>query len=137
MNIVAILVSALVCFIVGFLFHGPFLGKTWMKLAGITPTGNEKLKDMWKQMVWNYLANVLMAIVLSGVFWIAFTSPLMGDRTWFRGAIIAAWLWLGFIVASSSMDVIWMGRSYKLWLFEVVASLVAIMSMGAVLAVWQ
>ena len=36
MNIVAILVSALVGFIVGFLLHGPILGKVWMNNLSLT-----------------------------------------------------------------------------------------------------
>jgi branched-subunit amino acid transport protein len=105
MNLVAILVAAVVCFIIGFLFHGPLLGKLWMRLANIVPTGNEKLSDMVPQMLYNLLANILTATIIEGVLWAAFPSGLIGERTAFRGAIVAAWLWLGFIVTSTSMDV--------------------------------
>ena len=37
-----VFLAAVVGFIVGFLLHGPLLGKMWMRLAGIVPTGNEK-----------------------------------------------------------------------------------------------
>ena len=137
MNIVAILVSAVVAFIIGFLLHGPVLGKLWMRLANIQPTGNEKLSDMYGQMAWNMLANIVTASVLSGLFVIVFSSPVMGEASAFRGAICAAWVWLGFMVTSSSMEVIWMGRSFKLWLFEAFASLVAIATMGAIIAGWR
>lgn len=132
-----ILVAAAVAFVLGFLWHGPLFGKTWMRLAGVRPTGNEKFTDMIPQMLLNYLANVVTATVMAGAFWIAFSSPLMGEATWFRGAIVAGWLWLGFNATSSSMDVIWMGRSKKLWLFELSSSLVSLAAMGAVLAVWR
>ncbi|MEI6660356.1 MAG: DUF1761 domain-containing protein [bacterium] len=137
MNMFAILVAALAAFIIGFLFHGPVLGKVWMKLANITPTGKEKFSDMIGQMIWNYLANVLTAGVLAGIIYTAFSSVLMGDAHWYKGAIIAAWMWLGFIFTSSSIDVIWMGKSWKLWLFEAVASLVCFAAMGAILAAWR
>lgn len=137
MNILAIFVSALVYFIIGFLFHGPLFGKTWMRLANIVPTGNEKISDMYGQMFSNYIANVLTAFVLSGAIWIAFSSPIMGEITWYKGAIIAFWAWLGFVASGSSMEVIWMGRSKKLWLFEITSSLVGLMAMGIILAIWQ
>jgi len=137
MNILAILIAALACFVLGFLFHGPLFGKLWMKLANVTPTGNEKLSDMTGQMVWNYVVNVLMAFVLAGALWIAASSPLIGGLTWYKGAIIGAWLWLGFIAPSSSIEVIWMKRSFKLWLFEAVASLICTGVMGIILAVWR
>jgi Protein of unknown function (DUF1761) len=52
------------------------------------------------------------------------------------GMGVAFWAWLGFTITATSMDVIWMGKSAKLWLFEVVASLVTFLAMGAVLAAW-
>ena len=138
MNIFSILVAALAAFIIGFLFHGPLFGKTWMRLANVTPpTEHVGFSGMWKQMVLNYISNVVMATVLAGVLWLAFASPLMGEPTWFRGVICGAWLWLGFIVTTSSLDVIWMKSSVKLWLFEMVSLLVSVSVMGAILAVWR
>ncbi len=136
MNIIIILVAALVAFINGFLWHGPLFGKMWMRLANITPTGNEKLSDMYGKMFWNYVALVVTAAVMWGIFFILFTSPIMGEINWWRGAITAVWLWLGFIVTSSSIEVIWMEKSYKLWLFECAASLTSFILMGAILGAW-
>lgn len=136
-NFAAVFVSALAAFILGFLFHGPVAGKLWMKLANIHPTGNEKFKDMIPQMAWNFAVNLITAFVMAGTFWLVFTSPLMGSPTWYRGAIVGAWLWFGFLVPSSSIEVIWMGRSFKLWLFEAVCSLIVMATMGTILAVWQ
>lgn len=135
-NLLSIFVAAIVAFILGFLFHGPVLGKMWMKLANIHPTGNEKLSDMIPQMLWNLLINFVTAFVISGTFWLVFSSPLMGPATWFRGAIMGIWLWFGFLLTSSSVDVIWMGRDYKLWLFEAGCSLITMATMGAILAGW-
>jgi hypothetical protein len=110
-----------------------------MKLADIHPTGKEKLKDMIPQMAYNYLANVLSATVLALIIGLIFSSgnPNVGEPTWFRGAVMGFWVWLGFIVTSTSMDVIWMGRKLKLWLFESACSLVVMTVMGAMLAVWR
>lgn len=134
-NILAVIVSAVVAFILGFLFHGPILGKLWMKLANIHPTGNEKLGDMIPQMLWNLLSNLATALTLSVIYLFASTSPYVGEGAW-GGIIIALWLWLGFLVASSSIEVIWMGRSVKLWLFECACSLVVMVVMGAIIASW-
>jgi hypothetical protein len=136
-NLVSVLVAAVVAFVLGFLFHGPVSGKLWMKLANIHPTGKEKFSDMIPHMGWNFLVNIVTAFVMAGIFWLVFSSPVMGGATWFRGAIIGAWLWLGFLVTSSSIEVIWMGRSYKLWLFEAGCSLVVMATMGAILGGWQ
>lgn len=134
MIILTIVLAAVATFIIGFLAHGPAAGKLWMRLADIHPTGNEKFADMIPMMLWNLLVNLVTASVLAGVIYIAFTSPIMGEKLWYKGSIIAAWMWLGFIVPSSAIEVIWMKRKISLWLFECVASLVSFLAMGAILA---
>ena len=136
-NFLAVIVAALTAFILGFLFHGPITGKLWMKLANIHPTGNEKLSDMIPQMAWNLLVNLVTAFVMAMIFSLVFSSSLMGPETWFRGVVMGFWLWLGFLATSSSIEVIWMGRTFKLWLFEAVCSLIVTGVMGAILAGWR
>lgn len=135
-NIFAVLVAALVAFVLGFLFHGPVSGKLWMKLANIHPTGNEKLGDMVPQMVWNLVSNIVTAAVLAMMYAFVSTSSLSHGVGVWTGVICAFWLWLGFLVTSSSIEVIWMGRSVKLWLFESACSFVVMLTMGAIIAIW-
>ena len=122
-------------FVLGFMWHGPLFGKTWMRLANIVPTGNEKLSDMQKQMLLNFLADIVLAGVLYGAIKVAVTSSLATNGVmWVSGVIVAVFLWLGFVVAGSSPEVIWMGRSKKLWLFELSSSLAMLVAAGAILA---
>ncbi len=134
-NYAAVLVAALVNFIIGFLMHGPIAGKLWMKLANITPTGNEKLSDMVPQMIKNLLVNIVFAYGLSVVYLYASTSSYGIPGLW-TGLCVGFLVWFGFIVSGSSIEVIWMGKSYKLWLFELGCSLLSILAMGAIIAVW-
>lgn len=129
----AVILAALAAFILGFLFHGPIAGKLWMKLADIHPTGEEKMSDIYGQLFWNFVVNLVTASVMALIFALVFTSSLMGEATWYRGAIMGAWLWLGFVVTTSSMEVIWMGRKASLWIFELVCSLVVMSAMGAII----
>jgi hypothetical protein len=132
-NLVAVVVAAVACFVIGFLMHGPIAGKLWMKLANIHPTGKEKLSDMYPQMLKNFIMNLLTAYCLANVIYVSsffhntFSSPV-------SGMAVAFWVWLGFVVTSTSMDVIWMGKSKNLWLFECVSSLICFLAMGAVIA---
>ena len=132
-NLVGVFVAAIVAFILGFLFHGPLLGKLWMRLANITPTGNEKFSDMYGQMIWNFVMNMITAYGLAVLY--SFTSGTMSGAKAVSGMICGFLGWV-FIMTSSAMHVIWMGKSYKLWLFEALASLVVMLSMGAIVAVW-
>ncbi len=131
MNIFAILVSAAVYFILGFLWHGPLFGKVWMKLANVTPTGNEKLSDMYGQMFSNYVVNVITAVV------ILFLFGMIGVDTWLEGWKVVSLLFLGLVLTGSSMEVIWMKKSFKLWLFELSSSFVGLSAVGIILAVWK
>jgi hypothetical protein len=136
-NLLAVLIAAIVSFILGFLFHGPLFGKFWMRLANIHPTGNEKMKDMIPQMLWNILVNVITAYVLAVIYLFSSTSPHLGGPGIWTGIIISIWVWFGFLVTSSSINVIWMGQSAKLWLYEAACSLVVMVAMGAIIASMQ
>jgi hypothetical protein len=135
-NMSAVLVAAVANFIIGFMFHGPLFGQLWMRLANIHPTGNEKFSDMIPQMAKNLLVNIIFAYVLAAVYLFATTSPLIGGSGALNGMMCAFWIWLGFVVTTTSIEVIWMGRSYKLWLFEAVSALACCLAMGAIIGAW-
>lgn len=132
-NLFAVLVAAIACFVVGFLMHGPIAGQLWMKLANIKPTGKEKFSDMYGMMFKNFVANLVCAYILALVIF-AISNYYNNVGNVIGGMGIAFWMWLGFTVTSTSMDVIWMGKSYKLWLFEVGSSLLCFLVMGAIIA---
>jgi len=133
-NYIAVLVAAVVAFIIGFLMHGPVAGKLWMRLANIHPTGNEKFSDMYGKMFWNLVVNIITAAALNVVYLLASSSTLLSGPSIMTGILCALIIWLGFLTTSSSIEVIWMGRSKKLWLFEVFSSLLVMLSMGVIIA---
>lgn len=136
MNFLAIFVSAVACFVVGFIFHVPPLGKIWMRLNNIPmPTGEMKFSSMAGQMGANFLMNLVCAYVLSGI--INTAAMAYGNISWYTGSIVALYLWLGFIVTNTSNDVIWMGKNKKAWGYEMLSSFVALAVMGAILAAWR
>jgi hypothetical protein len=135
-NLTAVIVAAVTAFVLGFLFHGPLLGKLWMKLANIHMTGNEKFKDMIPQMSWNLLSNFVTAYVLAIIYLFASASPFLGGTGARAGIICAVLVWFGFLVTSTSIEVIWMGKKTSLWLFECACSLIVMIAMGAIIASW-
>ncbi len=137
MTITIILVTALAVFINGFLWHGPMFGKLWMKLANIHPTGNEKLSDMYGKMFWNYVVNVITVGIMFLIFCIVFKSPMIGEVTWWKGILASLCVWFGFIFTGSSIEVIWMDKSWKLWLFECASSAVGFVIIGLILSIWR
>ena len=133
-NLLRVIMAAVGAFVLGFLIHGPVAGGLWMKLANIHPTGNEQFKDMIPQMLGNLLVQFITAFVLAVIYSFASYSPYIGGKGTWGGVILASWIWFGFLVTSSSIEVIWMGRNYQLWLFEVFSSLIVMVTMGAIIA---
>ncbi len=134
-SFLAVIVAAVVAFIIGFLMHGPVAGKLWMRLANIHPTGNEKLSDMYGKMAWNLFVNIITAYALAVVYLFLSTSTFAASTALCNGFISAFVIWAGFIATSTSIDVIWMERSFKLWLFEAFSSLLTMLAVGAIIAV--
>lgn len=135
-NFWAVIVAAVAAFVIGFLMHGPIAGKLWMRLANIVPTGNEKLSDMYGQMIKNFIVNIIMSIALALVILFAGTSGLLSGPAVCVGLLSAFIVWIGFIATATSIDVIWMGKSAKLWLFEAGSSLITLLAMGAIIGAW-
>jgi hypothetical protein len=133
-SIVAVLVAAVVAFIIGFLMHGPVAGKLWMRLANVVPTGNEKMSDMYGQMFWNLVVDFITAYALAAVIVLATGSQYLTGSTLHDALTISFIIWAGFLATSSSINVIWMKGSFKLWMFEAFSSLITMLAMGAVIA---
>ena len=92
------------------------------------------MSDMYGQMIWNFVVNLVTAFALAMVYVLASTSPLMSSSALWNGLLCGFLVWVGFLVTSSSIEVIWMGKSYKLWMFEAGCSLIVILVMGAIIA---
>jgi hypothetical protein len=133
-NLIAVVLAALAAFIIGFLFHGPLFGKQWMKLAHITPTGNEKLSGMYGPMFWNYVANFVTAYAVGVMYMVASASTAVASRGVSLGVLCGIFAWIGFQVPVTSIEVIWMKRPVNLWLFEAVSALVVFVAIGAIVA---
>lgn len=134
-SFIGIIVAAIASFVLGFLFHGPISGKLWMKLANIHPTGKEKMSDMYGQMFWNLIVNIITATVMSIIFSLIFSSSIIGPATICKGALMGILFWFGFLVTSSAIEVIWMGRNYKLWIFESICSMISMAVMGTIIVI--
>lgn len=135
-NIISVFVAAATAFVIGFLLHGPVAGKLWMQLANIHPTGNEKFSGMIPQLIWNFVTNLATAYALAVMYLFAASSSYLGGPGVRSGVIVAVLVWAGFLVTSSSIEVIWMGRTVKHWLFEVVSSFIVMVAMGIIIAIW-
>jgi len=129
-NWLAVLVAAIIRMAVGFAWYSPplFL-KPWQASTGITP---ETMRaGLGKAMVVDIIASLIMAFALANII----VGANITD--WLNGALAGFWVWLGFM--ATLMVSLWgyENRSLKLIAINLGNNLIALILMGALLAVWR
>jgi len=141
-NYLAVLVATVVAFAIGALWYGPLFGKPWMKLMGYTKKDMEKMKKKGMMMSYalGFLRWLVLCLILSHLLVIIMTGKLgIGMvEVWGIGPALATgfFLWLGFVGTVTLSDVLWGGRSWKLWALNNGYNLLAILVMTGILTVW-
>ncbi|MDB5237160.1 MAG: hypothetical protein JWL88_262 [Parcubacteria group bacterium] len=135
-NLFAVLVSAIVAMILGYLWYGPFFGKTWTRLMDITPEmmkgGQGSMGKMYGIM---FVGALIMAYVLAGVHIFAASYLNIGGIG--SGALAGFMSWLGF-AGPITVNYALTGphKAFKLWLITTGYYLVTLVLMGIILAAW-
>ncbi len=133
-NYVAVLVAAAASFVVGFLWHGPLFGTYWLKLSGISEKeAREGAKDMnmAPRIIAAFLQQLVMAFVVAHFVYLVSATDIVA------AAVLAFWIWLGFIVTVLLNGVLWEKRTMNLYVFNIVYHFVALFVMTAILAMWR
>jgi len=125
-NWLAVLVAAIVAFVVGWLWWGPLFGKQWMKLSGRKPSKDMK-KGMGSKMLIAFVANLIMAWVLAMLISSVAVVGII------EGAILAFHIWLGFVATIGVGLVLWDGKPWGLFWLNTLGWLVALVLMAVVL----
>lgn len=132
-NYWAVLAAAAACMVLGSLWYGPLFGKAWMKSMGWDPNAPmtpEKRKAGNKAMMWMVPVSLLTAYVLA--HFVDYTAAV----TWAEGAQTGFWIWLGFQLTLLIQSALFEGKKRKTLVINASYQLVALMTMGAILAVW-
>ena len=129
-NWLAVLVAAIIRMAVGFAWYSPpLLLKPWQALTGVTP---ETMKaGLGKAMVVDVIASLIMSFALANII----VGANITD--WLNGALAGFWVWLGFM--ATLLVSLWgyENRSLKLIAINLGNNLIALVLMGALLAVWR
>ncbi len=129
-NWLAVLVAAIIRMAVGFGWYSPpVLLKPWQQLTGVTPESMRA--GLGKAIVIDVIASLIMSFALANIVVGA------GITDWLNGALAGFWVWLGFM--ATLMVSLWSyeNRSLKLIAINLGNNLIALVLMGALLAVWR
>lgn len=126
----AVIVAAIIRMAVGTVWYSPALFvKPWQALTGVTP---ESMKaGLGKAIGIDVVLSLIMAFALANIV------VASGITDWLNGAIAGFWVWLGFIATSFVGLWAYENRPLKLIAINAGSALVALILMGALLAVWR
>ena len=130
MNHWAVLVSALILWMLGAVWYSPALfSKPWMAALGIVPDASKK--GLATGMIASFIGDILVAFVLLHfILW-------SGAQTFGLVAFVGFITWLGFFAATQFPQGIYERRPAKLFLINMGYWLLGLLIVGGVLAVWQ
>ena len=129
-NYLAVLVAAVVTFVIGGIWYSRALfGPRWMAAVGKRKEELEK-GNMGVAYFGAFVSALMMAYVL------ALFIGLAQAKTIFQGSTIGLWAWVGFVAAPKLSGYLFAGWPRDLYLINNGYHLVSLLVMGAILAVW-
>lgn len=130
-NFYAVLISAVVIFLLGGLWYSPFLfAKPWVKLI------NRSYNDIKEEAkASKYIIAFMQAIITSYILSIFISWA--DASTIISGAWTGFMCWFGFAGTTSFVHSSFAGRQFKLWLIDSGHTLISFVAAGIILAVWK
>jgi len=105
LNYAAIVVAAVVQFIVGAIWYMPLFGNAWGKIHGFDQVPPEKQKEMSKEMMPMLAVQFLMGLITAAVLGLFYASL---PSEWHAFGM-AGFFWLGFMMPTNVSAVIFGG----------------------------
>lgn len=129
-NYPAVVVSAVVYWLLGAVWFGMIFGNPWMALEHITPEQARSTPNPWLPYVISMLLNLLIAFVLAQL--IAWRSA----TTAARGAALGIFVWIGVVGPITYTTYMYEMRPAALFAINEFYPLVGLCLMGAILGAW-
>ena len=140
-NYLAVLVSAVLFFMLGALWYSPVMfANAWVKGMGLTDEQIKEMKEKGpgaKPFIISFLGGLVMAFVTAHI--VDFMKVVFGDLGMSNLAIgltTGFWLWLGYIATYSLNTVAYEDKSWQFYFINNGYQLVGLFVIGAILSVW-
>ena len=132
-NYLAVLVAAVVVFILGWLWYSPLLFyKPWMRLRGLDP---DAAMAGAKMPGGKLVVELLRCLVLAYV--IARLVALLGVSSWMGGVHFGCLLWIGFPLILLTGSVLWDNVPWKVAAIHAGDWLVKLLVIPIIVSVWR
>ncbi len=127
-NYLAVLVSAIVFFFLGFLWYGILFAKQWMALEGMTPANQPK------NVAAAYLISFVTQLVLCYVLAIVCRWR---DANLVTGAGLGILMWIAFVATTTLTSYLFEGKPLALFAINYGYDLAGMAISGAILGGWR
>lgn len=128
MDLVAIVTATVLSTVLGFAYYSPsVLGKQWMKEMGLGRETLESQKGMGKMYAVSTMGTFVNAVVLAVIL------NLTGATTMSKGIIISFLTWLGFMAPVQLTEVVFGGKSPRLFAINTGYQLLSNVVMGIII----
>jgi len=128
-NYLAVIVSAIVYWLIGGVWFALLFGKQWMKLENMTEPQARAMNPAVPYVV-SFLLGILIAFVLAQL------CAWRNATTAARGASLGVFLWLGIVAPVTYTTSMYEMRPIQLFLINEGYVLVGFIAMGAILGGW-
>lgn len=137
-NYLAVLVAAIVIFVLGGLWYSPMLfAKRWIALQGRTEE-QMRAQAAAANMPLMYLSAFVCAFIQAWVMAMVIGHmSQVADMGVAHAAIFSTLLWLGFAGTTSYATALFSGKPKQLWAIDSLYNLVSFVLAGIILAVWR
>jgi hypothetical protein len=137
-NYLAVLVAAVVMFILGGLWYSPILFvKKWVALQGKTEEqmrAESASANMPLMYTSAFVCALITALIMAHI--LAHMAAIMPTGA-VHGAFFGLMAWLGFAAPTSYATAVFSGKPKQLWLIDTSYNLVSFMLAGVILAAWR
>ena len=132
-NILAVIVAAIVTFVIGALWYSPALfGKQWIAAHGYTPEKMEAMrKGASKAYGLSFLCYLVMAAAMAVLLRMTHIESVIG------GAKLGFLCWVGFVANVGFTSQLFSDKHIKTYLLDAGYQLVYLVVMGLILSVWR
>jgi hypothetical protein len=137
-NYLAVLVAAVVMFLLGGLWYSPILFvRRWVALQGKT---EEEMRaqgataNMPLMYISAFVCSLITALVMAHI--LAHMASIMPTGA-IHGAFFGVMAWLGFVAPTSYATALFSGKPKQLWLIDTMYYFVSFALAGLILAAWR
>jgi hypothetical protein len=128
-NLLAVLVAAIVMFVIGSVWYGALFSRQWRALQGV-PEGSP-MTGIGVTLAGGFIVTQVMAYVLAR-YVVHYGAPSFGE-----GVLTGFMAWIGFAATVTANQILYERRPWLLWAINNGYLLIGLVVMGAILGWWH